>query len=354
MKTALDYAKKALALGPENTMFLFNVAFVQSELVHQILLLPESQRTVASMESAGTELDEAVSTFLSLSAHKTPPYPPKDIEARANMCKTTRKQLDRRIVTQREYETTHATRLAAARAKREAENAAKLAKEAEKRQAEEDHKRRLAEERQRIVDEARRYAEEQTAKEKEREEREPAPKRGGKKAAAGERRRRGSIVSDSEEDVGADSDASRSSGGGVKRRKKSASEKPAKKRKKLTKAGGGATQGKYKSKETIDSEDDLSDEEMEDAERRQEREREIEENGGEVDGGGVGGGENFSPVGAKVERKRAVVGDSDDEMDDDDEEKERVDGKEVGEGPDQEMTEAPTLEEGMAVGSDEE
>ena len=41
-------------------MFMFNVAFVQSELVTQILQLGENQRSVAGMEAAAKELDEAV------------------------------------------------------------------------------------------------------------------------------------------------------------------------------------------------------------------------------------------------------------------------------------------------------
>lgn len=39
---------------------MFNVAFVQSELVTQILQLSETQRSVAGMEVAAKELDEAV------------------------------------------------------------------------------------------------------------------------------------------------------------------------------------------------------------------------------------------------------------------------------------------------------
>ena len=39
---------------------MFNVAFVQSELVTQILQLGENQRSVAGMEAAAKELDEAV------------------------------------------------------------------------------------------------------------------------------------------------------------------------------------------------------------------------------------------------------------------------------------------------------
>jgi hypothetical protein len=52
--------KKALDIVKENPVFMFNVAFVQSELVSQILQLNENQRTVAGMEAAAKELDEAV------------------------------------------------------------------------------------------------------------------------------------------------------------------------------------------------------------------------------------------------------------------------------------------------------
>jgi hypothetical protein len=49
-----------LEIAKDNPVFMFNVAFVQSELVTQILQLKENQRTVAGMEAAAKELDEAV------------------------------------------------------------------------------------------------------------------------------------------------------------------------------------------------------------------------------------------------------------------------------------------------------
>lgn len=78
MKNSLEYAKKvgvdphhlkgsfvahatqAAEFVKDNPVFMFNVAFVQSELVTQILQLNENQRSVAGMEAAAKELDEAV------------------------------------------------------------------------------------------------------------------------------------------------------------------------------------------------------------------------------------------------------------------------------------------------------
>lgn len=78
LKNSLEYAKKvsshsgendppadmrlvqASEIVKDNPVFMFNVAFVQSELVTQILQLSETQRSVTGMEAAAKELDEAV------------------------------------------------------------------------------------------------------------------------------------------------------------------------------------------------------------------------------------------------------------------------------------------------------
>jgi len=78
LKNSLEYAKRVIShLGvndppadmrlaqaseimKDNPIFMFNVAFVQSELVTQILQLSEIQRNVTGMEAAAKELDEAV------------------------------------------------------------------------------------------------------------------------------------------------------------------------------------------------------------------------------------------------------------------------------------------------------
>lgn len=51
---------KALAIAPENVMFMFNVAFVQFQIVQFSMQLPETQRTLEDLEAAAKGLDEAI------------------------------------------------------------------------------------------------------------------------------------------------------------------------------------------------------------------------------------------------------------------------------------------------------
>lgn len=58
--TNFSFLQQASEIVKDNPVYMFNVAFVQSELVTQILQLNETQRSVAGMEAAAKELDEAV------------------------------------------------------------------------------------------------------------------------------------------------------------------------------------------------------------------------------------------------------------------------------------------------------
>lgn len=51
---------KALAIASENVMFMFNVAFVQFQIVQFSMQLPETQRTLEDLEAAAKGLDEAI------------------------------------------------------------------------------------------------------------------------------------------------------------------------------------------------------------------------------------------------------------------------------------------------------
>ncbi|KAI5790268.1 hypothetical protein EDC01DRAFT_788532 [Geopyxis carbonaria] len=308
LKTSLEYAKKAAALGKENPMYLFNVAFVQSELVGQVLNLGETQCSVASMEAAAKELDESIQTFLALSKHKSPPYPPKDIEARANFSTTSRNKLERRITSQREYETRNASKLAAARAKRDAELAsARATREAAEAQAAAEAAR-IADERRRLVEEAREYAVRRAAEEAERDEREgdlrESRRRGGGGGKGARGRKREVIESDE-----AESDLD---GHAV----------PRKKKKKLVR-GGGAGEGRegregreevrkqrgdFKSADVIvDSDEELLDEPM-DGSAAAEAAAGAEE-GGKSGGRGGRGGRKKARARKKVESEEESDGD---------------------------------------------
>ncbi|KAI1144065.1 TPR-like protein [Hypoxylon sp. FL0543] len=121
-KTALDYAKKALEVSPDQIHFKFNVAFVQIQQVQHIMNVPETQRTLAQLEEASEGLEAAIVALDEIATHPQPPYPKADLEQRANMARNTqRKQLGRQIEKQKEYEEKNKEKLAAAFEKRQAE-----------------------------------------------------------------------------------------------------------------------------------------------------------------------------------------------------------------------------------------
>lgn len=174
-RTSLEYSLRALEVAPEQAHFRFNVAFVQTQIASHVYSLPEASRTLAEVEAAAKGLDEAIETLMDIAKGPNPPFPRHDIEQRANMGKnTTRKQLERAMTSQREYETKNAERLEQARSQREAEI---KKREDEKRalaEAEEERRRRIREERERIAEEDRRIIEEKILEEQQRKEREAA------------------------------------------------------------------------------------------------------------------------------------------------------------------------------------
>ncbi|CAG8958833.1 hypothetical protein HYFRA_00011784 [Hymenoscyphus fraxineus] len=159
-KSALQFSQKALEIAPEQVHFKFNVAFVQIQLASAVYNMSENQRTLTEVQSAASGLEEAIESLEAISQHPQTPYPKHDIEQRANMARNTmRKQLDRSIQSQKEYEEKNAEKLQAARHKREEEfrkrEEVKQAAEA----AERERKQKIAEERQRIAERDRELAE---------------------------------------------------------------------------------------------------------------------------------------------------------------------------------------------------
>ena len=196
MKTALDYSQRALEVAPDQVHFKFNVAFVQIQIAQLMISLPDAQRSLTDLETAGLGLDEAIESFGAIAKGPNPPFPRHDIEQRANMGRNTmRKQLDRSMQSQREYEEKNAERLQRAREMHEAV----MAKRAEeKRQAEEaaaEQQRKIAEERQKLVErdralaekraeEERRKAEEMSLSEDGTERKKRSKRKGGKRKKA--------------------------------------------------------------------------------------------------------------------------------------------------------------------------
>ncbi|KAF2181843.1 protein prenylyltransferase [Zopfia rhizophila CBS 207.26] len=257
MKMSLDYSQRALEVSPEQIHFKFNVAFVQIQIAQLVYTLTEAQRTLTEVEAAAAGLDEAIESFSTIARSPNPPFPKNDIEQRANMGRNTmRRQLERALQNQREYEQKNAAKLQQARELRDAEF---KKREEERRKAEEEtaeKKRKIQEERQKMEEHDREVMERRAEEDRRRQdfiegneqrkiERSSQRKKGGKRKKKGE--------TDDEETDGLDSD------GGERRRRRRTSasgteglsdeERPRQKKRKLERKSKNA--GKYKSDEVI-------------------------------------------------------------------------------------------------------
>ncbi|KAM3491563.1 hypothetical protein MY3957_005163 [Beauveria namnaoensis] len=218
---ALECAEKALKVAPEQIHYKFNVAFVQIQLVTAIQGIEENKRTAEQLEKAAEGLEAAIESLDAIAAHPQTPYPKHDVEQRANMARNTlRKQLERAIGKQKEWEEVNKEKIAAAKSQREAEIKRREADRAEV----------LAKEKER-QDKIRKEREEMAAKVKlETEERE--------RELEAERARKEAEMTEDEE------------GNKVKRKRKPAPRAP----------GEGRSKRSSKKKTAKDDDDDASDE----------------------------------------------------------------------------------------------
>lgn len=252
MKTALEYAQRALAVSPDALHLQFNVAFVQNQIASLAYGLASTQKTLQDVEEAAEGLKEAIDTFDRLSKEKSPPYPASALEQRANMGRTIAKQLDRALQSQKEYEEKNATKL---REAREARAAAIAAREEQVRKAEEveaERKRKIAAERAQMVEEAQRHAAQRAERERAREEAELTEGSDGervkRKKKVSKRKKKDDFVAADDEDAGA---------GGGSDAGVSESEAVPKKKRRLERRSGGKASSKFKSSEVVvDSDED--------------------------------------------------------------------------------------------------
>lgn len=255
---------QALEVAPDQVHFKFNVAFVQIQIAQMIYTLPETQRTLEEVETAATGLDEAIDSFSAIAKSPNPPFPRGDIEQRANMGRNTmRRQLDRAIQSQREYEQKNEARLQQAREMREAEI---RKREDDKKKVEEaaaEQKRKIAEERQKMQERDRELAEQRLEDERRKEEAEMTTdsetgekikKKAKRKAGGGKRKKKGA-------ESGTEADGTEGEDGGRSRLTSntpasSGDERPRRRKKRKLERKGKA-QTKYKSSElVIDSDSD--------------------------------------------------------------------------------------------------
>ena len=95
---------------------------MQIQLAATVYSLTEMQRTLAEVQAAADGLEEAIESLEAIAQHPATPYPKHDIEQRANMARNTmRKQLERSIQAQKEYEEKNAEKLLASKQAREIE-----------------------------------------------------------------------------------------------------------------------------------------------------------------------------------------------------------------------------------------
>lgn len=259
MKTALDYASRALAVAPEQAHLEFNVAFVQNQIALLVNSLPEAQRTLQDLQEAAEGLEKAIETFTRIAQVKAPPYPRESLEQRANMGRNTiSKQLERSMQNQKEYEEKNALKLQQARAAREAEMRRREEEVQKAKELELEKKRQLAEQRQRITEETQRLAAKRLEEQRAREaaqfstdtETGERQKRKKKAPSGGRRRKR------RDEDDGVVSDGRSIS---VARSEDDGTTPAPKRRRRLERRGGTKEKpGKYKSSElVVDSDDEL-------------------------------------------------------------------------------------------------
>lgn len=159
LRNALEYSRSAMEAAPDQIHMQFNVAFIQTQISSTIYSLAENARTVVDIEAAMAGLEEAIETLSQIAKAPNPPFPRHDIEQRANMSRNTiRKQLERVLQSQREYEEKNASKLEEARKAREAEKSKREEAKRALAQQEEERRQKLREEREKMMEEDRRIA----------------------------------------------------------------------------------------------------------------------------------------------------------------------------------------------------
>jgi RNA polymerase-associated protein CTR9 len=262
MKSSLDYSQRAYEASHGGVPFKFNVAFVRIQIAQLLFGLDKGKRTADDLRTALEGLDEAVQAFTEIAQSPKAPFPPKDIEQRAVMIRNTmRKQLERALEEQVEFEEANASRLAEGKARLEAEKKARDEEARLRAEREAEQRAKVMEERKRMqeldqelaaqrAEEERRREEEQMTTDEETGERK---KRIKKKGIS--KRKKKDVDTDTDGEEGGTSSRARSVADG-----EDGEEHKRKKKRKLERKGKVEKPGKYKSAEFINSEDEDEDE----------------------------------------------------------------------------------------------
>ncbi|QUC19538.1 uncharacterized protein UV8b_03779 [Ustilaginoidea virens] len=168
---ALECAQRALKVAPEQVYNKFNVAFVQIQLVTTIQNLPENRRTAEQLEKAAEGLEEAIESLDAIATLPQTPYPKHDVEQRASMARNTlRKQLERAIGKQKEWEEKNKEKIQAARQQRDAELKRREAERQAIMEKERERQEKIRKEREAIAIRDRALAEQRAEEERARQE----------------------------------------------------------------------------------------------------------------------------------------------------------------------------------------
>lgn len=207
LNRALEYADKALAertsasAEPEKDASIlalqFNVAYLQFQIADFIRRLPMETRTSHDIEAVSVQLDAAIAAFNSIAKSEHPPFAPSELEQRALMGQNTlRKQLDRALDEQKEFESQNQHRLEAAKEKMLEELKEKEERARKARELEEERENMLNEERKALQKETEKWFEQERQREQEREEERESKKR----KTSSKRHNGGNIIVDSDEE----------------------------------------------------------------------------------------------------------------------------------------------------------
>jgi RNA polymerase-associated protein CTR9 len=263
MKNSLEYSKRALDASKNQIHFKFNVAYVQFQIAQLVTAnLEKEQKTVQDVEEALKGLDAAIETFTEIAKSPNPPFPRNDLEQRANMGRNTvRRQIERVLRDQKDYEQANADKLT--RAKQIREENFKKQEEAKRIEAEkkEEERLKLLEDRKKMQQRDRELAEKRVAEERRQAEEDLTTdsETGAKKKRVkrkGGKRKKKDADSDTEAEGSVD---------GVRSRARSAvtgdegetGEPKRKKKRKLERKITSKAQSKFKSAEFVgDSDDD--------------------------------------------------------------------------------------------------
>ncbi|KAH8782911.1 tetratricopeptide repeat protein 1 [Diaporthe sp. PMI_573] len=166
---ALELAKKALEIAPEQVHFKFNVAYVQIQLAMTLRDMGETDRTLQQLQEAADGLESAITTLGEVANRPDTPFPKHELEQRANMAQNTqRNQLQRAIDQQKQYEEKNKEKVQAAMEQRQAEQRRREEERRKIEEVERERKEKIRKEREGIAARDREIAERRAREERER------------------------------------------------------------------------------------------------------------------------------------------------------------------------------------------